>query len=57
MISVRGENGRKEIGLGFGRGNMEETELEEGEASLDSSIDPDIALSYLVSSFLLSPSQ
>ncbi|XP_027117031.2 cysteine-tryptophan domain-containing zinc finger protein 3-like isoform X1 [Coffea arabica] len=47
MISVRGENGRKEIGLGFGRGNMEETELEEGEASLDSSIDPDIALSYL----------
>ena len=57
MISVRGENGRKEIGLGFGRGNMEETELEEGEASLDSSIDPEIALSYLVSSFLLSPSQ
>lgn len=35
--------------VGFRNGDMEENELEEGEAPLDSTIDPDIALSYLVS--------
>lgn len=38
-------------GLGFG-GNMEDTELEEGEACSyqddDPTVDPDIALAYLV---------
>lgn len=47
-------DGRKGLGLGF---EMEQTELEEGEACfysnnrLDSSLDPDVALSYLVSVF------
>lgn len=49
---------RKGLGLGFGgrrREEMEDTELEEGEAfsyqnndDYDASIDPDIAYSYLV---------
>lgn len=54
MISVGSRNGRKGVELRFGREEMEETELEEGEACYqneddDSSIDPDIALSYIVS--------
>ncbi|KAG6417841.1 hypothetical protein SASPL_120036 [Salvia splendens] len=50
MISVGSRDGRKRIGLGL---DMEETELEEGEAlgyqeeGEDSTIDPDIALSYI----------
>ncbi|KAG8389451.1 hypothetical protein BUALT_Bualt02G0230800 [Buddleja alternifolia] len=50
MISVRNRNERKRVGLGL---EMEETELEEGEAPCyndadeDSTIDPDIALSYI----------
>ncbi|XP_009794355.1 cysteine-tryptophan domain-containing zinc finger protein 7 [Nicotiana sylvestris] len=47
MISVGSRDGR--IGLGFD-GGMEETELEEGEAccyNIDSTIDPDVSLSYL----------
>lgn len=57
MISVRGggsrvRNGKKGMEVGFRNGDMEENELEEGEAPLDSTIDPDIALSYLVSYFL-----
>ncbi|KAL8530864.1 hypothetical protein ACS0TY_007769 [Phlomoides rotata] len=50
MISVGSRDGRKRIGLGL---EMEETELEEGEAlsyheeNEDSTIDPDIALSYI----------
>ncbi|KAL3531438.1 hypothetical protein ACH5RR_010760 [Cinchona calisaya] len=48
MISVRGgENARRGVELVFGSGEMEGTELEEGEASFDSTVDPDIALSYL----------
>lgn len=49
-------DGRKGLGLGF---EMEQTELEEGEACfysnnrVDSSMDPDVALSYLVSVFRL----
>lgn len=39
--------------VGFRNGDMEENELEEGEAPLDSTIDPDIALSYLVSYILI----
>lgn len=53
MISVGSRDGR--IGLGFD-GGMEETELEEGEAccyNIDSTIDPDVSLSYLVSFFFL----
>lgn len=55
MISVG--DARKGLGLGFGGGGeMEETELEEGEAcsyrndcdDYDASIDPDVALSYIV---------
>ncbi|XP_050203543.1 cysteine-tryptophan domain-containing zinc finger protein 7-like [Mercurialis annua] len=58
MISLGRRDARKELGLGFGE--MEDTELEEGEAcsdhnvmnnnsddGYDASIDPDIALSYL----------
>lgn len=61
MISGGSRDGRKGIGLGFDGGveMMEETELEEGEAYSydknnmnDSTIDPDVSLSYLVS-FLL----
>ncbi|KAI3449523.1 hypothetical protein Pfo_006188 [Paulownia fortunei] len=50
MISVGSRDGRKRIGLGL---EMEETELEEGEAlsyhneDENSTIDPDIALSYI----------
>ncbi|KAL0419994.1 UNVERIFIED_CONTAM: hypothetical protein Sradi_1412900 [Sesamum radiatum] len=50
MISVGSRDGRKRLGLGL---EMEETELEEGEAlsyrdeEEDSTIDPDIALSYI----------
>ncbi|KAL3647989.1 hypothetical protein CASFOL_008957 [Castilleja foliolosa] len=51
MISVGSRDGRKRIGLGL---EMEETEVEEGEAlnyhhnqAPDSTIDPDIALSYI----------
>ncbi|KAL3644796.1 hypothetical protein CASFOL_009976 [Castilleja foliolosa] len=51
MISVGSRDGRKRIGLGL---EMEETELEEGEAlnyhhneASDSTIDPDVALSYI----------
>ncbi|MCD7466913.1 hypothetical protein HAX54_004005 [Datura stramonium] len=55
MISVGSRDGRKGIGLGFdcGAEMMEETELEEGEAycydndNNDSTIDPDVSLSYL----------
>ena len=54
---------RKGLGLGFGGGNrreeMEDTELEEGEACSyqnnddnDASIDPDIAYSYLVKEYI-----
>jgi hypothetical protein len=56
MISVG--DARKGLGLGFGVGgrDMDETELEEGEACSyrndndddDASIDPDVALSYIV---------
>lgn len=50
MLSVGSREGRKRMGLGL---DMEETELEEGEAlgyqeRKDSTIDPDIALSYIV---------
>ncbi|XP_042034844.1 cysteine-tryptophan domain-containing zinc finger protein 3-like isoform X2 [Salvia splendens] len=49
MLSVGSREGRKRMGLGL---DMEETELEEGEAlgyqeREDSTIDPDIALSYI----------
>ncbi|XP_059659524.1 cysteine-tryptophan domain-containing zinc finger protein 7 isoform X2 [Cornus florida] len=51
MISVGSRDARKGLGLGFvSAREMEETELEEGEAyqnDEDSSIDPDIALSYI----------
>ncbi|XP_015075800.1 uncharacterized protein LOC107019966 [Solanum pennellii] len=56
MISGWSRDGRKGIGLGFDCGveMMEETELEEGEAysydnykKNDSTIDPDVSLSYL----------
>eukprot|EP00257_Ricinus_communis_P005916 XP_002520661.2 uncharacterized protein LOC8287159 [Ricinus communis] len=58
MISLGRRDARKELGLGFGSGReMEDTELEEGEAcsdhnnnrddGYDASIDPDIALSYI----------
>lgn len=62
MISVGCRDARKEKVLGFGGGGreMEDTELEEGEAcsypnngDYDASIDPDIALSYLVSGLCL----
>ncbi|KAL3849783.1 hypothetical protein ACJIZ3_011665 [Penstemon smallii] len=52
MISVRSRDGRKDLGLGLGV-EMEDAELEEGEALRyqdedgDSTIDPDIALSYI----------
>ncbi|KAI3460828.1 hypothetical protein Pfo_017491 [Paulownia fortunei] len=52
MIFVESRDGKKELGLGLGV-EMEETELEEGEAlcyhdkNEDSAIDPDIALSYI----------
>lgn len=56
MISVGGRDARKEVGLNGARREMEDTELEEGEAwsyqnneDFDSNIDPDIALSYIVS--------
>ena len=59
MISVG--DARKGLGLGFGVGgrDMDETELEEGEACSyrndndddDASIDPDVALSYIVRAF------
>lgn len=59
MISLGRNDGRKGLGLGFGiGGEMEETEVEEGEACYyqndddDSPIDPDVALSYIVSLFL-----
>ncbi|KAK6937422.1 Zinc finger, CW-type [Dillenia turbinata] len=61
MLSVGTSNGRKGLGLGLGFGGGEQmegtTELEEGEACSypdeedDPSIDPDIALSYIVSIF------
>ncbi|KAJ8749670.1 hypothetical protein K2173_026319 [Erythroxylum novogranatense] len=57
MISLERRDARKELGLGFGGGrDMEDTELEEGEACsyrndndgvYDSSMDPDIDLSYI----------
>lgn len=51
MITVGSRDGRKGLGFGVGR-EMEETELEEGEACSyqdeDASIDPDVALSYIV---------
>ncbi|XP_021675068.2 cysteine-tryptophan domain-containing zinc finger protein 7 isoform X3 [Hevea brasiliensis] len=57
MISLGRRDARKELGLGFGVGReMEDTELEEGEACSDhnnnddvyeASMDPDIALSYI----------
>ncbi|KAF5937280.1 hypothetical protein HYC85_024786 [Camellia sinensis] len=53
MISVGSRDARKGLGLGFDSGGeMEENELEEGEACSyqnddDSTIDPDVALSYL----------
>lgn len=58
MIALETRDARKELGLGFGVGReMEDTELEEGEAcsdhnnkddGYDASMDPDIALSYIV---------
>lgn len=66
MISVGNRDANKGLGLGLGFGGggreMEETELEEGEAcsynnndnnndDCDASIDPDIALSYIVRYF------
>lgn len=57
MISVGSRDGRKGLSLRYGveGGDMDlETELEEGEACFqnnnddDSTIDPDVALSYLV---------
>lgn len=56
MISVGSMDGRKLSGLGS---EMEVNELEEGEAGCllndgdASTIDPDITLSYIVSSFFL----
>ncbi|KAF4382864.1 hypothetical protein G4B88_021647 [Cannabis sativa] len=56
MISVGSRDATKGLGLGFGVGSlredMEDTELEEGEAcsyqnSDDANIDPDVAYSYL----------
>ncbi|KAJ7972919.1 CW-type zinc-finger protein [Quillaja saponaria] len=58
MITLGSRDARKGLDLGFGSGGgggeMEETELEEGEAcsypnneDYDSSIDPDVALSYI----------
>ncbi|CAN4091494.1 unnamed protein product [Withania somnifera] len=51
MISVGSRDGRNGIGLRFdcGAEKMEQTELEEGEAynDDDSTIDPDVSLSYL----------
>ncbi|XP_052205360.1 cysteine-tryptophan domain-containing zinc finger protein 7 isoform X2 [Diospyros lotus] len=53
MISLGSRDGRKGLGLGFGAAaEMLEPELEEGEACSyqnedDSTIDPDIALSYI----------
>lgn len=56
-----GRDARQELGLGFSgrRSEMDDTELEEGEACFyqnnnddyDASIDPDVALSYIVSCF------
>ncbi|KAF8392615.1 hypothetical protein HHK36_022962 [Tetracentron sinense] len=50
MLSVGSRNGRKGLGFGIG-GEMEETELEEGEACYyrddNTSIDPDVSLSYI----------
>ncbi|XP_010269447.1 PREDICTED: uncharacterized protein LOC104606096 [Nelumbo nucifera] len=52
MLSVGSRDGRKGLALGFGvGGEMDETELEEGEAcyyqDYDRSVDPDVALSYI----------
>ncbi|XP_028093595.1 uncharacterized protein LOC114293683 [Camellia sinensis] len=53
MISVGSRDGRKGLRLGYdGGAEMEETELEEGETCSyqyndDSTIDPDVALSYI----------
>lgn len=54
MISIGSINGRKGSEFTLGSEEMAETELEEGEACFqneheDSAIDPDIALSYIVS--------
>lgn len=61
MISLGRRDGREDLGIGFGsEREMEDTELEEGEAcsyhninnnddDYDASVDPDIALSYIVS--------
>jgi hypothetical protein len=64
MISLGRRDARDDLGLGFGsEREMEDTELEEGEAcsyhnintnnddDYDESIDPDTALSYIVSFF------
>lgn len=58
MISLGRRNATEELGIGFGVGReMEDTELEEGEAcsehnnnddDYEASMDPDIALSYIV---------
>ena len=61
MISVGNRDGRKGLEQGFStsKRDMDETELEEGEACSyqdhdeDASIDPDIALSYIVRLFEL----
>ncbi|XP_004309680.1 PREDICTED: uncharacterized protein LOC101304347 [Fragaria vesca subsp. vesca] len=55
MISVGGRDGRKGLGLGFGGGarEMDDSELEEGEAcssqinEYDPNIDPDVHLAYI----------
>lgn len=57
MISLGNRDGRKGLEQGFSsnKREMDETELEEGEACSyhddDTSIDPDVSLSYLVSIF------
>lgn len=65
MIYAGGRDAIKELGLGLGLGlgagrrEMVESDLEEGEAcsfqnheDYDATVDPDVALSYIVRAFL-----